>query len=62
MPRGLRRFHESGHSHFITFRLLSAARPIFRENGVVEIESECTARERELKTFAGPARTFLIPG
>ena len=34
----------------------------FRENGVVEIESEWTARDRELKTFGGPARTFLCPG
>jgi hypothetical protein len=34
----------------------------FRENGVVEIESEWTARDRELKMFGGPARTFLCPG
>ena len=34
----------------------------FRENGVVEIESEWTARDRELKMFGGPARTFLSPG
>src|SRR5271167_2936720 len=27
--------------------------------GVVEIESEWTARERELKRFIGPARAFL---
>ena len=33
----------------------------FRENGVVEIESEWTARDRELKMFGGPARTFLCP-
>src|SRR5271165_3281136 len=30
----------------------------FRENGVVEIESEWTARDRESKMFSGPARTF----
>ena len=34
----------------------------FRENGVVEIESEWTARDREVKMFAGPARIFLSPG
>src|ERR1035437_392267 len=34
----------------------------FRENGVVEIESEWTARDRELKMFGGPARIFLSPG
>ncbi len=34
----------------------------FRENGVVEIESEWTARDRELEKFGGPARIFLIPG
>jgi putative transposase len=34
----------------------------FRENGVVQIESEWTARDRELKMFGGPARTFLCPG
>ena len=34
----------------------------FRENGVVEIESEWTARDRELKMFGGPPRTFLCPG
>jgi putative transposase len=33
-----------------------------RENGVVEIESEWTARDRELKEFGGPARIFLNPG
>jgi hypothetical protein len=33
-----------------------------RENGVVEIESQWTARDRELKMFGGPARTFLCPG
>ncbi len=34
----------------------------FGENGVVEIESEWTARDRELKMFGGPARIFLSPG
>ena len=34
----------------------------FREKGVVEIESEWTARDRELKMFGGPVRTFLSPG
>jgi putative transposase len=33
-----------------------------RENGVVEIESEWTARDRELQAFGGPARIFLNPG
>ena len=33
-----------------------------REIGVVEIESEWTARDRESKMFGGPARTFLCPG
>ncbi len=33
-----------------------------REIGVVEIESEWTARDRELKVSGGPARTFLCPG
>jgi len=34
----------------------------FRENGVVEIESEWTARDRELKISGGPPRIFLSPG
>ena len=34
----------------------------FRELGVVEIESEWTARDRELKMSGGPARNFLRPG
>ena len=34
----------------------------FRENAVVEIESEWTGRDRELKMLGGPARTFLSPG
>jgi hypothetical protein len=29
---------------------------------VVEIESEWTARDRELKMFGGPPRIFLSPG
>ncbi|MGB8885211.1 MAG: transposase [Candidatus Korobacteraceae bacterium] len=33
-----------------------------RENGVVVIESEWTARGRELKQFGGPARILLNPG
>ncbi len=33
----------------------------FREIGVVEIESEWTARDRELKMFGGPTRIFLSP-
>jgi putative transposase len=34
----------------------------FREIGVVEIESEWTARDRELKISGGPPRIFLCPG
>jgi hypothetical protein len=34
----------------------------FREMGVVEIESEWTARDRELKASGGAARIFLYPG
>ena len=34
----------------------------FRENGAVEIESEWTARDRELKMLGGLARTFLCRG
>ena len=34
----------------------------FREIGVVEIESEWTACDREAKTHGGPARVFLTPG
>jgi putative transposase len=34
----------------------------FREMGVVEIESEWTAIDRELKVFGGPPRIFLCPG
>jgi|SRR5271165_545702 len=34
----------------------------FREKGMVEIESEWTARDRELQASGGPARTFLLPG
>ena len=33
-----------------------------REVGVVEIESEWTARDRETKLTDGPARAFLVPG
>ncbi len=33
-----------------------------REVGIVEIESEWTARDRETKLTGGPVRTFLIPG
>jgi len=33
-----------------------------REVGVIEIESEWTARDRETKTSGGPGRVFLIPG
>jgi putative transposase len=33
-----------------------------REVGIVEIESEWTARDRELKVSGGPARIFLCPG
>ena len=33
-----------------------------REKGRVEIESEWTARDRELAITGGPARTFLSPG
>lgn len=33
-----------------------------REIGIVEIESEWTARDRELKTGDAPARVFLHPG
>src|SRR5579862_678537 len=34
----------------------------FREMGVVEIESEWTARDRELKIMGGSLRIFLSPG
>ena len=34
----------------------------FGEKGVVEIESEWTARDRELKMTGGPTRVFLCPG
>jgi hypothetical protein len=33
----------------------------FRENGVVQIEAEWTARDRELKESGGQARIFLRP-
>ncbi len=33
-----------------------------RESGVVEIESEWTARDRETNNRGGPARVFLDPG
>lgn len=33
----------------------------FREIGAVEIESEWTARDRELKQLGLPPRTFLCP-
>jgi len=33
-----------------------------REVGIVEIESEWTARDRETQAHAGPARVFLNPG
>jgi putative transposase len=34
----------------------------FREMGVVEIESEWTARDREVKALGLPPRVFLCPG
>ena len=34
----------------------------FREMGVVEIESEWTGRDRELKVTGGQPRVFLCPG
>ena len=33
----------------------------FREVGVVEIESEWTARDRETRLADGPPRIFLLP-
>ena len=33
-----------------------------RETGIVEIESEWTARDREQKACGGPERIFLRPG
>jgi putative transposase len=33
-----------------------------REVGVVEVESEWTARDRETQTTGGPPRVFLSPG
>ena len=49
-----------------TFARINAGAPTnnyaLRENGVVEIEPEWTARDRELKMLGGPARTFLCPG
>jgi putative transposase len=33
----------------------------FREKSLVEIESEWTARDRELQQFGGPPRIFLCP-
>ena len=33
----------------------------YREIGVVEVESEWTARDRELKMHGGPTRIFLLP-
>lgn len=33
-----------------------------REFGIVEIESEWTARDRETQAAGGPARVFLSPG
>jgi hypothetical protein len=32
-----------------------------REHGVLEIESQWTARDREWKMFDGPVRSFLCP-
>ena len=34
---------------------------VFREMGVVEIESELTGRDRELKVTGGQPRVFLCP-
>ena len=34
----------------------------FREMGIVEIESEWTARDRERENFGGSERVFLRPG
>ena len=40
----------------------SFRRYAFREAGVVEIESEWTARDREVKALRLPLRIFLCPG
>jgi putative transposase len=34
----------------------------FRETGIVEIESEWTARDREITRHGGKTRVFLVPG
>jgi len=42
--------------------LLSEPHYALREKGVVEIESEWTARDRERHAAGSSKRTFLIPG
>ena len=55
VKRGL--VKEPGEWKWSSFRHYS-----LREIGIVEIESEWTARNREAKTCEGPARVFLHPG
>ncbi len=55
VKRGL--VKESGDWNWNSFRHYA-----YREMGVVEIESEWTARDRELKITGAPPRIFLSPG
>jgi len=53
MPRGLRRYQESGQSHFVTFSC-------YRRQ--VRFTSAAIYDDRELKESAGPPPIFLRPG
>ena len=55
VKRGL--VQEAGDWRWSSFRYYA-----FREIGVVEIESEWTARDRELAAKGGAPRVFLLPG
>ena len=45
MPRGLRRYHESGHSHFVTFSCYRR-QPNFSSSEIYDLFPECTERMR----------------
>ena len=45
MPRGLRRYHDTGHSHFVTFSCYQR-RPNFNRNEIYDLFPECLERMR----------------
>jgi putative transposase len=46
MPRGLRRYHQSGHSHFVTFSCYRR-QPNFSRGEIYDLFPECLERARQ---------------